>query len=219
MGIELPATPTPTTLAEASMLVNSAWAAVNGSLPPRLLAIYSLALAWVETGRGKSLIQNNPGNLFARGFVPASGGAVERDYSKTDFWRPPWYRDGSRDVEMYAGKIPSAFRAYSQPIWGWLDFVKEIARRQPLVNAALQDNPTAFTLALANTGYSSSYGDEHAKTFRSLVNEFKSIGLFADAPDVEPAKGVRSGGNAFVGMLMVLLGATVLLLAAKRGAL
>lgn len=181
MGNEVPATKTPVTEYQASVyLVVALTNALQSALPERV-AVYSMALAWVETARGQALIQNNAGNLTA-----GSGWTG-------DYWRPPWYpedHDPKYDAlhaKMLAGQAPNAFRAYPDPQAGWNAFAYEVVRRPTLVAAMNADDPSAVVQALHDT-YSGDYGSKHVDTFRKLVAEFRSRNLFGGLPGA-PAPG------------------------------
>src|SRR5262245_41566242 len=74
----------------------------------RETAALLLALIWIETRQGSSVVQHNPGNLSAS----------ERYQGKA--WRPPWFAIDESSSErmkrlhqmMLEHKAPSAFRAY-----------------------------------------------------------------------------------------------------------
>lgn len=209
MGSELSATPTPVSEYQASVyLVVGLTMALNDA-PSEQVAVYSMALAWIETARGKSIIQNNPGNL-------------QRTASWSgDYWRPPWYpevHDAKYDglhAAMLAGTAPNAFRAYPDQQSGWNDFAREVVRRKSLLSAMAADDPLAVVRALRSTGYSQEYQDTTAESFRSLVAEFRSRNLFGGLRKVfevtpqQPATAARKTGGGFgVAAIVLVLAAT-----------
>jgi hypothetical protein len=210
---EVPATTTPTSEYQASVYLVVALTNALQSAPSEQVATYSLALAWIETARGKSIVQNNPGNLSA-------GSSWSGNY-----WRPPWYAStepkyAALHQQMIDGKQPSAFRAYSDPQEGWDAFAREVVRRKSLLEAMAADDPVAVVRALRETGYAQDYRDSVADSFRSLVAEFRSRNLFgglAKQFDVEPPQSPtakRMPGSGFGGVAVFL----ALLAAAGAGA-
>src|SRR5512139_950637 len=129
MGTEVPATATPVSEYEASVYLVVGLTQALQDAPSEQVAVYSMALAWIETARGRSLIQNNPGNITTTAGAAGS------------YWRPPWYPEvhaakyNGLHAAMLAGTAPSAFRAYPDPQSGWNDFAREIVRRKSLLSA------------------------------------------------------------------------------------
>jgi hypothetical protein len=161
---------------QAEIYLSIALTLALGQTPPESLAIYCLALAWVETGDG-DVVCNNPGNLFARGYAP--GNPLEIDYWGGDYWRPSWIDEHSNDDAVFAGKVPSAFRAYADPQEGWNAFARTVVAKKPLVAAMVADDPLLVVRALKSTGYSPDYSDSHADTFRSLAHQLRDEKRFA----------------------------------------
>lgn len=183
------ATATPATELQAVGYLTTALTTSMLQVPPQNVALYFLALVWIETARGKSIIRNNPGSLIAKGF----SGGQEKSYWSGEFWRPDWWFDGSKNDGMFAGTVPSAFRAYATPEQGWTDFASLVTRKQSLLSAAMADDPLAFVRALRATGYSQDYTDNVASSFRSLVDGFRAKGYFAPFSDVKlPSPAVAS---------------------------
>lgn len=200
---EVAAIPTPITEESAVGVLSELFPIFLNQSPPEALAVYTLALAWIETGRGQKINNNNAGSVSCR------------DDGAFDFWRPPWF---SGDNPSYAalhqamldGKAPRAFRSYESAMEGWNDFLREVLRRKSLVAAMLADDPSAIVRALVETKYSIDYKPQHAETFRSLAKEFRSRGRFAEfkgvtLPGYELAR-KSSGGGA---LLFVLFGVAV----------
>lgn len=173
MGKEVPATRTPISENDAQRDVTIVLTESLARVPPEPLCTWFMALAWVETAHGQSVVQNNLGNVTA-------GASWSGDY-----WRPPWYPEPPPEkykelhARMLAGQAPRAFRAYPTSLDGWKDFAREFLRRKSLVQAAMADDATAFVRALVDTGYSSDYKPEHVATFATLVQGFRAQGYFA----------------------------------------
>ena len=205
MGNEVPATATPVSEYEASVLLVVALTQALQDAPSEQVAVYSMALAWIETARGRAIIQNNPGNV------------TTSDSGPNDYWRPPWYpeqHDPKYDAlhaKMLAGQAPRAFRAYPDKQTGWNSFAYEVVRRKPLLSAMAADDPLAVVRALRSTGYSSDYTDQTANSFRSLVAEFRSRNLFGGLRKVfeveipQPAQPVAQQQKKGSGGLLALL--------------
>lgn len=212
MGNEVPPLATPVSEYQASALLVVGLTQALQDAPSEQIAVYSMALAWLETARGRSVIQNNPGNL------------TKTANWTEDYWRPPWYpekHDPKYDAlhaKMLAGEAPSAFRAYTDQQTGWNDFAREIARRKTLLSAMEADDPLAVVRGLRTTGYSQDYTDATANSFRSLVAEFRSRNLFGGLRKVSevvppqptpqaPAAAKKSGGSG--GLVAFVLGVVV----------
>ena len=199
---EVPATATPVTLDTAAYALLTAARAQGLSLT-RVGALLFLALVWVETGRGKSTIQHNVGNVMARGYRT---NGVEYSVWSGDYWRPAWFNDTSSATyqRMLNGQAPSAFRAYDSLVDGMADYVAVLFGKSGLVQAANSGDVSAFVDVLSRT-YSPDYGPSHVKTFTSLVNDFDAQGIYLElgqaAPSVQttatstPASKRSSGGG------------------------
>lgn len=202
---------TPLTEDEAvKILSDELWTSLGADVNENY-ALYLLALAWVETERGKSIVGNNPGNLMAKGFNANTG----KEYSVWSgaFWRPNWYYESTTDTatraRMFKGEAPSAFRSYPTAVDGWRDYLKllTVPKNAPIVRGATADDPEAFVSALQET-YSPDYNEKHIKTFRDLVDGFRLKGYFREfrapsEPTIEPvdAKPSRSFAFAIVALL------------------
>jgi hypothetical protein len=151
--------------------VRDAWIGLAGSAPSSDVLRALSALVLIETARGKSVQNNNLGNLSAGS---SYGGNV---------WRPPWFDfDGGTNItdrnlhlheEMLAGRAPSAFRAYSSPAEGARDFVRLLrgTSYQNVVSAAESGSADAFRRALAER-YSKDYANQAATaSFEQLFDE------------------------------------------------
>jgi hypothetical protein len=174
---------TPLTEQQAIVYLTVALTQALQGVPPENVALYILALSAIESGNWQKLVGNNPGNLIAGGYFPPK--TTETLLWSGKFWRPDYVFDGSRNAEVLAGKIPSAFRVYPDPQTGWNDYAKLVTKHRSLLDAAQADDPLAFVRALRSTGYSQDYTDATAQTFRSLVNAYRSKGHFAAFRGVE----------------------------------
>lgn len=202
---EVPATNTPMSMPDVRALLAQTWADLTATELD-----YFEALIWVETGGGKSLKQQNFGNLSAGGFYSGS-----EHLNFPTYWRPPWYVDAgglgaltaTRD-KMLAGQAPSAFRAYATPTAGMAGYVKLLAaaRYAPLRAAAGQDSVESFVDALASTGYSKDYGSKHYATFRAILAQIRATNIPVSAPDIQGGLSSSAG----VGAAGVILGVVAL---------
>jgi hypothetical protein len=145
-----------------------------------------LAHVWLETARGKSMFNNNWGNITAG---PSWLG---------DFWRPPWFNkaevdalpDGERKTRMLAlhqamveGRAPQKFRAYSTMKQGLDDYVARLNREfKGLVEALKTGRPEDFADAIRSTGYNKDADPSTADSLRSLMREFEKKGYFSQFP-------------------------------------
>ncbi len=168
---------TPISETQAIVYLTVALTQALQQVPPENVALYILALSAVETGNWQKQIGNNPGNLIAGGYFPPK--TTETRLWSGPIWRPDYVFDGSRNDEVLAGKIPSAFRVYSDPQAGWNDYAKLVTKHRTLLEAAQADDPLAFVRALRSTGYSQDYADSVAPTFRSLVDGYRAKGHFS----------------------------------------
>lgn len=150
--------------------------AVNGLLAvmpelSRESASLLLALIWIETGAGKSLQNNNVGNISAGSSYTGSA------------WRPPWFPEPAPDAsartrhlheEMLAGRAPSAFRAYPSLVEGFQDYKAQLLRSFPeVIRAAETGDAHTFTTALGQK-YSKDYANNEpaAVNIGKLQNSF-----------------------------------------------
>lgn len=174
---------TPISETQAIVYLTVALTQALQNVPPENVALYVLALSAVESGNWQKLIGNNPGNLIAGHYIPPK--TTETLIWSGKIWRPDYVFDGSRNDEVLAGKIPSAFRVYSDPQAGWNDYAALVTKHRSLLDAAQADDPLAFVRALRSTGYSQNYADSVASTFRSLVDGYRRKGHFAAFRGVE----------------------------------
>ena len=191
---ELPRTVTPLAANVATALMVTALR--DREAKPEPVAQHLLSLVWIETGRGRSCIQNNLGNL---------AGSYQGN-----FWRPAWYRvDESSSPRlralherMLAGKAPSQFRAYPSRGEGLDDFVALLyqPRYRPMLQAARASDTEAFANAVYETGYCPDEGCRGANTissYRSLTDSF--------APLLGLPKRFGNGGGKWSGLVALLV--------------
>lgn len=187
-----------------------------------------LAQVWLETGRGKSMFNNNWGNITAGGSWLG------------DFWRPPWFNkveldalpNGDRKTKLLAlhqqmleGRAPQKFRAYNSMLDGLRDYTARLNREfHALVDAAKTGSPDKYADAIRSSGYNKDADPSTAASLRSLMNEFEHKGYFSNlpkaqapaasssqdssSPSPEPSSSVPSGQSAIVpasGELPVLM--------------
>lgn len=179
--IVVPRTPTPLPMSAFPGLIGEAFERIGRPLTPTQEANLAV-IACIETGRGRSVQNNNIGNLSAS---PTYAFEV---------WRPPWFepptaqsteRNRRLHAEMKAGRAPSAFRAYTTPEEGAEDYARMLLTTFPGVLAAAKTvNANALRVELAK-GYSKDYADpRHTATLARLQAEY---GL--NSPQVSVAVG------------------------------
>lgn len=205
---------TPLTEQQAIVYLTVALTQALQGVPSDNVALYLLALSAVESGNWQKLVGNNPGNLIAGGYFPPK--TTETLLWSGKIWRPDYVFDGSRNDEVLAGKIPSAFRVYSDPQTGWNDYAKLTTKHRNLLDAAQADDPLAFVRALRSTGYSKDYADSVAETFHSLVEGYRAKGHFsafrgAELPGQPVAQSSSPGSSKGMGPALAILGVVVLL--------
>lgn len=215
---------TPLTEDEAvKILSDELWASLGADVNENY-ALYLLALAWVETGRGKSIVGNNPGNLMAKGYNAQTG--AEYSVWNGAFWRPDWYYVNTTNTatraRMLKGEAPSAFRSYPTARDGWRDYLKLLTapKNAPIVRGATTDDPEAFVSALHET-YSADYNEKHIKTFRDLVDGFRLKGYFREfrapsEPTLEPIDATKPRSFAFAVLALVAAVAAIFAFGKKK---
>ena len=170
---EVPTEVTPVAAHEATALMVTALREKEGELAPRV-AQHFLSLSWIETGRGRKMLNHNWGNL---------SGAY-----RGDFWRPSWYRVTPSSPQrlrvlherMLAGKAPSKFRAYPTRVAGLEDFIRllYLPRYAPMLTAARKGATRAFADAVHDTGYcpdEECRGSRTIGSYRKLTNAFAPL--------------------------------------------
>lgn len=167
----VPRVNTPVSASDAKSKVETAYRTILGRDPePTLELPLLMSLVWIETARGKSVQNNNLGNITA-----------SENY-QGEAWRPPWFdlEGGTAATErniklhdlMLKGQAPSAFRAYTILIDGAEDFIRQLERNFPeVLEAAAEGDPTGFRDALAQH-YSHDYKNTPPGNFESLAKEF-----------------------------------------------
>lgn len=160
-----------------------------------------LAQIWLETARGKSMFNNNWGNITAG--ASWTGG----------FWRPPWFNKADVDVlpegeqktrllklhqMMLEGKAPQKFRAYDSLNEGLKDYITRLNREfKALVEAAKTGSPDKFADAIRSSGYNRDADPTTAASLRSLMNEFERKGYFSALPKTQaPVVASSSGASS-----------------------
>ena len=205
---------TPLTEQQAIVYLTVALTQALQQVPPENVALYILALSAVESGNWQKLVGNNPGNLIAGHYIPPK--TTETLIWSGKLWRPDYVFDGSRNDDVLAGRIPSAFRVYPDQQTGWNDYAKQVTKRQSLLDAAQADDPLAFVRALRSTGYSQDYTDATAQTFRSLVDGYRRKGHFAafrgtELPGSPVAQSSSPSSSKGMGPALAILGVVALL--------
>lgn len=194
--IVVPRTPTPLPMSAFPGLIGDAFERIGKPLTPTQ-EVNLAVVACIETGRGKSVQNNNIGNLSA---APSYAFEV---------WRPPWFeapgpnaseRNRRLHVEMKQGRAPSAFRAYTTPDEGAEDYARMLLKTFPnVLEAAKTVNANALRVELSKA-YSKDYADpRHTVTLARLQAEY---GL--DSPQVQVA--------AVSGLVALAIGAAIALL-------
>lgn len=188
---EVKMTPTPVSEGEAALaFVHRILPRVNA--PFKESGELLMAQLWLETARGKSMMNHNWGNLTANSSWPG------------DFWRPPWFNldevnalpDGAEKTKlqrlhqgMLEGKVPQKFRAYATLVAGLEDYIKRLLFDFPsLVEAARTGDPATFATAIRTSKFTPDSNDESmTRTIASIAGEFAKRGLFAGLPSVPKA--------------------------------
>lgn len=190
---EVPRQRSPATEAELAAVLVRAHAAVFGAVPTRKRATLLLSQWFLETGRGKSIFNNNVGNLTAT------------NQSTQNFWRPPWFEappydeadtagfgsDAPRRLErlhelMLQGKAPSAFRAFVDLEEGATAYMRLLRSRYPgILKAATTGSARQFATAVHSEGYCPDpecHPDKTTASFASLQKEINRAQLFRGLP-------------------------------------
>lgn len=185
---EVPATTTPIAEADAAALLVASLQRELGRKPNRNTAALLLAQLWLESNRGQSVRNNNPGNLTAN------------PQSAAKFWRPPWFREptdaegnqvgwnNQRNADLHKlmleGKAPSAFLAFDTMGDGFRVYVEWLHRKFPSILAAAD---TGDSLATARAIKESGYCPDcepgaTAKTLATFRTQFLAKGYFNALP-------------------------------------
>lgn len=192
MGIEVQKTLTPLELHLAGDYLLGALRR-HGIEPNRQEAFLLLAQVWVETARGSSLFNRNPGNLSAN-----------PDTYPGDYFRPPWFvvdEQSSLQMQklhdlMLENKAPRAFRSYDSFDVGFDDYVDTLSKKFPsILKAAAGGDPNAMASAIRSSGYTPDAPPSTGDTLRALSLEFAQKGLFQTLPLVSPGQGSGSSSS------------------------
>lgn len=182
---EQPRARTPATEAELAEALIRSHAQVFGDVPTRRRATLLLAQWDIETANGKSIFNNNVGNLTAN------------NESTQNFWRPPWFapppyegNDAARlellHQRMEDGKAPRAFRAYDTLEEGATSYMRLLKDRYPsILKAASNGSAAQFATAVHSSGYCPDPECAPEKTtasFASLQREINRKKFFSNLP-------------------------------------
>jgi hypothetical protein len=138
-----------------------------------------LAQVWLETARGQSCDNNNPGNITGE--------------SELGYFRPVWFAPGPDASPhilhlhelMLKGQAPNKFRAYPSFAEGFSDYAGHLARRYgSIVDAANKNDAEAMATAIKTSGYTPDAPPGVGAGLRSLSNQFLDAGLFVGVEDV-----------------------------------
>lgn len=165
-----------------------------------------LAQLFLETGNGKSLTNNNPGNLIAN----------PKSY-KGQWYRPTWWTDQSSKLYAKAHanppEAPQAFRAYMTLEEGIEAYLKLLGtpRYERLIEAARKGDPALFTQEIKASGYAPDVNPvKHTPTMVSLYKtalEYFGTEEAAltevDAADYSGIQIAMAAGLALIGVKLV----------------
>jgi len=195
--MQVPRAPTPSSEGDTIRLFLQRYLYPFGRLPSKRKAAGLLTLLWHETGKGRSIIQHNWGNLA----VPAT------QLGSVDYWQPEWMDDaflaslpeGARKerlenlrVQADHGQAPVAFRAFESHEEGadaWLallqrDHLRHILSAAPkgpkaLWRAVAWPNPRlqGSTLSYCPQCRSRAVRDEYERLYTELLNREELSGL------------------------------------------
>lgn len=189
---EVPATNTPVSERDAAAYLVLALSGELGRKPTRNEAAILLGQLWLESARGQSVHNNNPGNLTAN------------DKGTSDFWRPPWFaeptdetgnaigwnneRNADLHAKMLKGQAPSAFLAFPSMLDGFKTYVSWIHRKFPsILEAAGKGDPLATARAIQQSGYCPDCNPTTtANTLSQFRTQFLAKGYFNGLPLVLP---------------------------------
>lgn len=192
---ELPRTRTPLAMPTAGRLL---LAAFGGGLNRHQAALL-LAQVALETAQGQACDNNNPGNIT---------GAFNGD-----FFRPAWFEvtaDSSPKLRalheaMKRGQAPNKFRAYPEPLLGFIDYAKFIKGRfASILDTAAANDPAAMARAIKTSGYTPDAPPGVDASLRKLRDQF--LPLFADLPPGPPEPSSGLGGFALLLAAAIALG-------------
>jgi len=175
---------TPISVTQAAQELVAALVAL-GEKPSRQEAELLLSQIWLETSRGNSCDNHNPGNISA---TPKWTGS---------FFRPAWFTvdaTSSHNLQvlheaMLKGRAPNAFRSYQTFQAGFEDYVRMLFVAFPsIIRAARRDDALALSQAIRSSGYNPDNPViPTSLSLQSLQREFRARGVFAALPLVVPA--------------------------------
>lgn len=190
---ELPRVRTPLAMPTAGRLL---LAAFGGGLHRHQAALL-LAQVALETANGNACDNNNPGNIT---------GAFNGD-----FFRPAWFEvtaDSSPQLQalhaaMLKGQAPNKFRAYPEPLLGFIDYARQLQTKFPsILQAAAANDPDGMGRAIKSSGYTPDAPPGVGASLRNRRDAF--LPLFADLPP-GPPEPTSSGALALL-VLAIALG-------------
>jgi hypothetical protein len=162
-----------------------------------------LAQVAVESGHGKKLKNNNPGNVMA-GFF-RGGGDTEVFTSEDDYYHAPWFDDPDHPQyrNMRDGKEPSSFRSYSTLDAGVRQYLSTVARLLP--EAVHSGDAQEFGNAIRTSRYCPACPASLGDTLGQLVAGYERKGYFSSLPHAPKSKlgafTLLAGGAAAFGLL------------------
>jgi hypothetical protein len=197
---EVKMTPTVVSESEAERAITAGLPMLGPGALLRDLAELIMANVWLETGRGKSLMNHNWGNITAG-----------KSWTG-DFWRPPWFNKAEVDAlppgtkkdnllnlhaRMLKNEVPSKFRAYPSAQAGLNDYLARLGKEFiRMTEAGKTGDALKFAQAIRDTKYNPDAEPVSlSRTLTQLVNEFRSRNLFASLPKA-PAASVLPSSSA-----------------------
>lgn len=174
--------PTPLSEEEATYYLREAWREVVGSYPSK----NSLALLWAqslgETGRWKSLRNNNWGNIKRR-----------KEIQKWTSYPAGEFLNGEHKM-FYPYHPQTHFAAWDTPLEGAKAYIRFLSQNPNYSRAwveVLAGDPVQYCVELKKAGYFTAPLDHYTKGIISLVKEFKSkydqlISWKPEVPEPEP---------------------------------
>lgn len=206
----VPRTPTPLSRDATAALFLPAYQNVFGSEPDRDRAELLLALLWLENANGQAIIQNNWGNLSAR---PSDA---------IDYWRPTWF--DLEEVEalpestqaerakktrlrglhdrMVAGTAPSAFRAFPSQAAGLDAWLRLLANRKVILDAASSGDPVRFAHAIYSSHYCTDKECRDAgPSYGKLRDQVRAADYFGELKKAGASGGSGLAAVVFLGLL------------------
>lgn len=185
-GVEVPMRATPASASTIAEMLPEMLTRLAGQEPNKAALALLHGQLWLESGRGKSLNNNNPGNY-------AAGASWTGD-----FYRPPWFevtasssaRMKHLHEQMKRGEAPSKFRSYDSLDRGLEAYAKGFAGKfRPIFEAAMLNDAEGMARAINSTGYCPPSDCKPLETARSLASlarelrhHYEPLGLDAGPP-------------------------------------